>query len=95
MSNLLFFSRKQDQKNSVVKLECFKSQEQEMAKQKLLSEQSRLKDRGAAEMILLLITKCNGEQSEVAEVTLQLGISVLAGGNVDVQTVGIEPNQKY
>ena len=63
-----------------------------MAKQKLLSEQSRLKDRGAAEMILLLITKCNGEQSEVAEVTLQLGISVLTGGNVDVQTVS---SQKY
>ncbi|XP_075257500.1 ryanodine receptor 2-like isoform X3 [Convolutriloba macropyga] len=61
-------------------------EEQEMAKQKLLSEQARLKDRGAAEMILLSITKCTGVQSEVAEVTLQLGISVLTGGNEDVQT---------
>ena len=58
-----------------------------MAKQKLLSEQARLKERGAAEMILLRLTKCGGVQSEVAEVTLQMGISVLTGGNVDIQTV--------
>ncbi len=61
-----------------------------MAKQKLLSEQARLKDRGAAEMVLLLLTTCKGIQSEVAEVTLQLGISILTGGNVDVQTVCIK-----
>ena len=66
-----------------------------MAKQKLLSEQARLKDRGAAEMILLSITKCTGVQSEVAEVTLQLGISVLTGGNEDVQTVSYHRFLKF
>ena len=38
-------------------------QEQEMEKQQQLFEQSRLADRGAAEMVLLYISASRGEQS--------------------------------
>ena len=37
-------------------------QEQEMEKQQLLSEQARLADRGAAEMVLLYISASRGIQ---------------------------------
>ena len=60
-------------------------QESEMQKQKLLYEQNRLADRGAAEMALLYISASKGEKSEMLEKTLQLGISLLHGGNVQVQ----------
>lgn len=35
-------------------------QEQEMEKQKLLFEQARIADRGAAEMVLMYISACQG-----------------------------------
>ncbi len=60
-------------------------QEQEMQKQKLLFEQGRLSERGAAEMTLLYISASKGEKSEMLEKTLQLGISLLHGGNINVQ----------
>jgi ryanodine receptor 2 len=60
-------------------------QEAEMQKQKLLFEQNRLADRGAAEMCLLYISASKGEKSEMLEKTLQLGISLLHGGNTGVQ----------
>ena len=60
-------------------------QESEMQKQKLLYEQNRLADRGAAEMALLYISASKGEKSEMLEKTLHLGISLLHGGNVSVQ----------
>ncbi|XP_064602338.1 ryanodine receptor 2-like [Liolophura sinensis] len=60
-------------------------QEQEMEKQKLLFEQSRLADRGAAEMVLLYISASRGVSGEMTSSTIELGISLLRGGNQDVQ----------
>lgn len=61
------------------------TEEEEMQKQKLLFEQGRLAERGAAEMTLLYISASKGEKSEMLEKTLQLGISLLHGGNTEVQ----------
>ncbi|KAK3094056.1 hypothetical protein FSP39_023525 [Pinctada imbricata] len=60
-------------------------QEQEMEKQQLLFEQSRLADRGAAEMVLLYISASRGVNSPMVTDTIELGISLLRGGNVEVQ----------
>lgn len=62
-------------------------QEQELEKQKLLFHQARLANRGVAEMVLLHISAAKGIQTEGVMKTLILGISILRGGNVDVQTV--------
>uniref|UniRef100_T1J5U5 B30.2/SPRY domain-containing protein n=1 Tax=Strigamia maritima TaxID=126957 RepID=T1J5U5_STRMM len=59
--------------------------EQEMQKQKLLFEQARLADRGVSEMTLLNISACKGAQSPMVMNTLQMGISILRGGNVSIQ----------
>ncbi|KAL3284793.1 hypothetical protein HHI36_018934 [Cryptolaemus montrouzieri] len=59
--------------------------EQEMEKQKLLFNQARLADRGVAEMVLLHISACKGIPSEMVMKTLELGISILRGGNFDIQ----------
>ncbi|KAG8184852.1 hypothetical protein JTE90_012099 [Oedothorax gibbosus] len=59
--------------------------EQEMEKQKLLFQQSRLAERGVAEMTLLYISACKGVQSPMTMNTLKLGISILKGGNVEIQ----------
>ncbi|KAI4471407.1 ran binding protein 9-related [Holotrichia oblita] len=59
--------------------------EQEMEKQKLLFSQARLASRGVAEMVLLHISACKGVPSEMVMKTLQLGISILRGGNSDIQ----------
>ncbi|XP_075211293.1 ryanodine receptor [Lycorma delicatula] len=59
--------------------------EQEMEKQKLLFHQARLANRGAAEMVLLHISACKGVPSDMVMKTLQLGISILRGGNIDIQ----------
>ncbi|KAJ8982736.1 hypothetical protein NQ317_014034 [Molorchus minor] len=59
--------------------------EQEMEKQKLLFNQTRLADRGVAEMVLLHISACKGVPSEMVMKTLQLGISILRGGNYEIQ----------
>ncbi|XP_028968698.1 ryanodine receptor [Galendromus occidentalis] len=61
-------------------------QEQELEKQKLLFQQARLADRGVAENALLYISACKGHQSDMVLKTLKLGISLLKGGNADVQT---------
>lgn len=60
-------------------------EEQEMEKQQLLFEQSRLADRGAAEMVLLYISASRGEPGDMVTKTIDLGISLLRGGNNDVQ----------
>uniref|UniRef100_A0A8D0GF69 Ryanodine receptor 1 n=1 Tax=Sphenodon punctatus TaxID=8508 RepID=A0A8D0GF69_SPHPU len=60
-------------------------QEKEMEKQKLLYQQSRLHNRGAAEMVLQMISACKGEPGDMVSSTLKLGISILNGGNADVQ----------
>ncbi|KAL1124812.1 hypothetical protein AAG570_001433 [Ranatra chinensis] len=59
--------------------------EQEMEKQKLLFHQARLANRGVAEMVLLHISACKGVTSDMVMKTLQLGISILRGGNLDIQ----------
>lgn len=58
-----------------------------MEKQKLLFHQARLANRGVAEMVLLHISACKGVPSDMVMTTLQLGIAVLRGGNVDIQMV--------
>jgi ryanodine receptor 2 len=56
-----------------------------MEKQKLLFHQARLSNRGVAEMVLLHISACKGVPSEMVMKTLQLGIAILRGGNIDIQ----------
>uniref|UniRef100_A0A3B3YZ38 Ryanodine receptor 1 n=1 Tax=Poecilia mexicana TaxID=48701 RepID=A0A3B3YZ38_9TELE len=63
----------------------FAPQEKEMEKQRLLYQQSRLHNRGAAEMVLQMISACKGEPGAMVSSTLKLGISILNGGNSDVQ----------
>jgi ryanodine receptor 2 len=70
-------------------------QEQEMEKQKLLFHQARLANRGVAEMVLLNISASKGQQSEMVMKTLQLGISVLRGGNLDIQLVSSEIKSRF
>ncbi|XP_035275276.1 ryanodine receptor 3 isoform X12 [Anguilla anguilla] len=60
-------------------------EEKEMEKQKTLYQQARLHDRGAAEMVLQMISASKGRLGPMVTFTLKLGISVLNGGNVVVQ----------
>lgn len=58
-----------------------------MEKQKLLFHQARLASRGVYEMVLQFISASKGTQSDMVMDTLQLGISILRGGNIDIQMV--------
>lgn len=58
-----------------------------MEKQKLLFHQARLSNRGVAEMVLLHISASKGVPSEMVMKTLELGIAILRGGNIDIQLV--------
>lgn len=58
-----------------------------MLKQKLLFCQARLNRRGVAEMVLLHISAAKGIPSDMVMKTLELGIAVLRGGNIDIQMV--------
>ncbi|KAG5262307.1 hypothetical protein AALO_G00273740 [Alosa alosa] len=60
-------------------------EEKEMEKQKLLYQQARLHDRGAAEMVLQTISASKGEMGPMVASTLKLGIAGLNGGNSTVQ----------
>ncbi|XP_028285731.1 ryanodine receptor 2 [Parambassis ranga] len=60
-------------------------EEKEMEKQKLLYQQARLHDRGAAEMVLQTISASKGEMGPMVASTLKLGIAILNGGNSVVQ----------
>ncbi|XP_072558334.1 ryanodine receptor 1-like isoform X2 [Paramormyrops kingsleyae] len=60
-------------------------EEKEMEKQRLLYQQSRLHNRGAAEMVLQMISACKGVTGSMVSSTLKLGISILNGGNGEVQ----------
>ncbi|XP_070401457.1 ryanodine receptor 2 isoform X2 [Nothobranchius furzeri] len=60
-------------------------EEKEMEKQKLLYQQARLHDRGAAEMVLQTISASKGEMGSMVASTLKLGIAILNGGNSTVQ----------
>lgn len=62
-----------------------------MEKQKLLFHQSRLACRGVYEMVLQFISAAKGSQSDMVMNTLELGISILRGGNVDIQMVNTTP----
>uniref|UniRef100_A0A8C3CY65 Ryanodine receptor 2 n=1 Tax=Cairina moschata TaxID=8855 RepID=A0A8C3CY65_CAIMO len=63
----------------------FSRTEKEMEKQKLLYQQARLHDRGAAEMVLQTISASKGEMGPMVAATLKLGIAILNGGNSTVQ----------
>ncbi|KAM4542025.1 ryanodine receptor 3 isoform 5-T5 [Odontesthes bonariensis] len=60
-------------------------EEKEMEKQKMLYQQARLHDRGAAEMVLQMISASKGRLAATVTFTLKLGISILNGGNILVQ----------
>ncbi|KAI5090640.1 ryanodine receptor 3 isoform X3 [Silurus meridionalis] len=60
-------------------------EEKEMEKQKILYQQARLHARGAAEMVLQMISASKGRLGSMVTFTLKLGISILNGGNVVVQ----------
>ncbi|XP_039993328.1 ryanodine receptor 3-like [Xiphias gladius] len=60
-------------------------EEKEMEKQKMLYQQARLHDRGAAEMVLQMISASKGRLGAIVTFTLKLGISILNGGNTLVQ----------
>ncbi|KAG7254232.1 hypothetical protein CRUP_016983, partial [Coryphaenoides rupestris] len=60
-------------------------EEKEMEKQKLLYQQARLHERGAAEMVLQTISASKGDMDSMVASTLKLGISILNGGNATVQ----------
>eukprot|EP00063_Salmo_salar_P056129 XP_014030964.1 PREDICTED: ryanodine receptor 3-like isoform X6 [Salmo salar] len=60
-------------------------EEKEMEKQKTLYQQARLHDRGAAEMVLQMISASRGSLGPMVTFTLKLGISILNGGNILVQ----------
>ncbi|KAI7804180.1 putative ryanodine receptor 3-like [Triplophysa rosa] len=60
-------------------------EEKEMEKQKTLYQQARLHDRGAAEMVLQMISSSKGRLGRMVTFTLKLGISILNGGNMLVQ----------
>ncbi|KAL5285595.1 hypothetical protein ACFFRR_007348 [Megaselia abdita] len=59
--------------------------EQEIEKQKLLFHQTRLSTRGISEMVLLHISASKGVPTEMVMTTLNLGIAILRGGNIDIQ----------
>uniref|UniRef100_A0AAV2KCE1 EF-hand domain-containing protein n=1 Tax=Knipowitschia caucasica TaxID=637954 RepID=A0AAV2KCE1_KNICA len=56
-----------------------------MEKQKILYQQARLHARGAAEMVLQMISASKGRLGPMVTCTLKLGIAILNGGNVHVQ----------
>ncbi|KAF5904193.1 ryanodine receptor 2-like, partial [Clarias magur] len=60
-------------------------EEKELEKQRLLYQQARLHDRGAAEMALQRLSASRGVMGPSVESTLKLGIAILNGGNTDVQ----------
>uniref|UniRef100_A0AAQ4QG90 Ryanodine receptor 3 n=1 Tax=Gasterosteus aculeatus aculeatus TaxID=481459 RepID=A0AAQ4QG90_GASAC len=61
------------------------AKEKEMEKQKILYQQARLHARGAAEMVLQMSSASKGCLGPMVTCTLKLGISILNGGNVQVQ----------
>uniref|UniRef100_A0A8C3RI39 Ryanodine receptor 3 n=1 Tax=Cyanoderma ruficeps TaxID=181631 RepID=A0A8C3RI39_9PASS len=64
---------------------CSQMQEKEMEKQRILYQQARLHDRGAAEMVLQMISASQGHTGPMVVETLKLGIAILNGGNTIVQ----------
>uniref|UniRef100_A0A8B9RMZ7 Ryanodine receptor 2b (cardiac) n=1 Tax=Astyanax mexicanus TaxID=7994 RepID=A0A8B9RMZ7_ASTMX len=63
----------------------FRQSEKELEKQRLLFQQARLHDRGAAEMVLQKLSGSRGTMGLMVASTLKLGIAILNGGNTAVQ----------
>ncbi|GLD64262.1 ryanodine receptor 2 isoform X1, partial [Lates japonicus] len=76
---------KLDEDNLYMAYADIMAKEKEMEKQKLLYQQARLHDRGAAEMVLQTISASKGEMGPMVASTLKLGIAILNGGNSTVQ----------
>uniref|UniRef100_A0A8C3CZC5 Ryanodine receptor 2 n=1 Tax=Cairina moschata TaxID=8855 RepID=A0A8C3CZC5_CAIMO len=86
--NVFFFAWYQschDEEDDDGEEEVKSFEEKEMEKQKLLYQQARLHDRGAAEMVLQTISASKGEMGPMVAATLKLGIAILNGGNSTVQ----------
>ena len=64
--------------------------EQEIENMRLEFNQGRLAERGVAEMVLNNITAAKGVASDMVDKTLGLGISILEGGNLDIQTAMLD-----
>ncbi|KAK6754201.1 hypothetical protein RB195_013290 [Necator americanus] len=64
--------------------------QKEEQSQALRAEQGILADRGAAIMCLMYLSASNGEPNDMVAKTLELGIHLLSGGNVDIQRMLIE-----
>merc|ERR1719347_2154442 len=64
--------------------------EQEIENMKLEFNQGRLAERGVAEMVLNNITASKGVAGDMVDKTLCLGISILEGGNLDIQTMMLD-----
>jgi hypothetical protein len=65
-------------------------QQKEREKRILLKKQNSLSTRGAAQMVIMLLSECSGQVTPVTLQTLQLGISLLRGGNTSVQRMMLE-----
>ncbi|EYC08909.1 hypothetical protein Y032_0063g3428 [Ancylostoma ceylanicum] len=70
-------------------VEIDQAQKEEQS-QALRAEQGVLADRGAAIMCLMYLSASNGEPNDMVAKTLELGIHLLSGGNVDIQRMLIE-----
>ncbi len=70
--------------------------EQEMEKQKLLFQQTRLEHRGVAEMVLLYMSACRGAQTakEKKDVGFFVSITGLMNSCSDLDLGAFERNQK-
>uniref|UniRef100_A0A670XZ75 Ryanodine receptor 2 n=1 Tax=Pseudonaja textilis TaxID=8673 RepID=A0A670XZ75_PSETE len=85
VSECFFQSCHDEEDNNDGEEEVKSFEEKEMEKQKLLYQQARLHDRGAAEMVLQTISASKGEMGPMVAATLKLGIAILNGGNSTVQ----------
>ncbi|XP_032882821.1 ryanodine receptor 3 isoform X4 [Amblyraja radiata] len=65
-------------------------EEKEMEKQMTLYQQARLHQRAAAEMVIQMISASKGALRPMVTTTLKLGISILNGGNPDVQRIMLD-----
>ncbi|KAI0981288.1 hypothetical protein GJ496_001976 [Pomphorhynchus laevis] len=85
MSESIYIEDEGDDDDKVLVTELKSIEEQELEKQTLLAQQNRLANRSVAETVTHYISACNGENNDMLKRTLQLGISLLHGGNKQVQ----------
>ena len=58
---------------------------QQSKKRKLAKQQMELIDSNVARMVIFVLAGAQGERGDLVQETLQLGISLLKGGNYGVQ----------